>query len=311
MIILPAIDIQQGACVRLVQGDFSTAEQVADDFLETGRAFRRAGAEWVHMVDLDGAREGRPVNSAMFFTMAGESGLKVEAGGGIRSMAQVENCLKQGVTRVILGTAALSDPKFVREAVVEFGKRVVVGIDAANQMAAAEGWISVSQVHYIELAKRMEDIGVTTIVYTDISKDGTLTGPSLDQLEQLSRAVSCRLIASGGIRDLEHIKRLSQMGLYGAICGKSLYRGTLDLAEAIGTAACNASVTDILAAACGASVTDISAAACGVSSHDISAAASGSSATGISATASGASSQDISATASGPSAEDRREENPC
>jgi len=236
MIIFPAIDIKGGECVRLFRGDYSTAHRVADDPLSTAVSFREAGAQWVHMVDLDGAKSGSAENSAIFESVAKSSGLKVELGGGIRNMAAVERCLQAGVSRVILGSAAVKDPAFVREAVAKYAEKIAVGIDARNGVVAAEGWTEDSGVDYIELAKRMESIGVRTIIFTDISKDGMLSGPNLEQLERLNSAVSCDVTASGGIKDIEDIRALAELGLYGAICGKSLYSGTLSLREAIALA---------------------------------------------------------------------------
>ena len=233
MIILPAIDIQKGRCVRLYKGSFSTAHQVADDPLKTARAFKEAGAEWIHMVDLDGAKTGSRVNASIFLEIAEKSGLQVELGGGIRTMETLEFYFSHGVSRCILGSAALKNPDFVKEAVSLCGDRIAVGIDAVNGMVAAEGWLEVSAVPYLEMAKRLEALGVQTLIFTDISKDGTLEGPNFSQLRALQNTVSCRIIASGGIRDLSHIRALSEQGLYGAICGKSLYSGTLPLAGAI------------------------------------------------------------------------------
>ncbi len=233
MIIFPAIDIQNKTCVRLTKGDFATAQQVAASPYETAAGFKVAGAKWVHMVDLDGAKNATPQNSEIFMKVAAQSGLRVQLGGGIRSMETVEYYLNGGISRVILGSAAVKNPAFVKEAVARFGERIAVGIDAMNEMVAAEGWLDASNVHYIELAKRMEAIGVRCIIFTDISKDGTLSGPNLEQLGALSDAVSCDIIASGGIKDINDIQALHRMGLYGAICGKSLYQGTLNLQEAI------------------------------------------------------------------------------
>lgn len=237
MLILPAIDIKDGQCVRLLKGDFSTAEQVAEDPVQTALGFQAAGAEYLHMVDLDGAAAGRPVNREIFAAVAQKTGLKVEVGGGIRSLETAEGYLSAGVSRVILGSAALSSPDLVREAVRRFGDAVAVGIDARNRMVSAEGWMADSAVDFITLARQMEEIGVSTLIFTDISRDGTLSGPNLDQLGEISAAVSCNIVASGGITYLEDIRALAGMGLYGAICGKSLYKGTLDLGEAIRTAA--------------------------------------------------------------------------
>lgn len=237
MIILPAIDIQDRQCVRLVKGNFDTAHVVAGDPLETAASFRKAGAEWIHMVDLDGARTGNRVNADIFLGIAAQSGLKVELGGGIRDMATLEYYLSGGISRCVLGSAALKNPDFVREAVKLYGDRIAVGIDAVDGWVAAEGWLEVSRVSYLDLARQMEDIGVRTLIFTDISKDGTLSGPSLEPLERLDQAVSCSVIASGGIRELGDIETLHQRRLYGTICGKSLYSGTLDLAQAIAAAA--------------------------------------------------------------------------
>lgn len=233
MIIFPAIDIQNGTCVRLTQGDFSTAQKVAACPVETALGFKAAGACWVHMVDLDGAKAASPQNSEIFIKVAAETGLKVQVGGGIRSMETVEFYLANGISRVILGSVAVKNPAFVKQAVETFGEKIAVGIDAKYEMVAAEGWLDTSSVHYIELAKQMEAMGVRYIIFTDISKDGTLQGPNLEQLEALSRAVSCDIIASGGIKDIDDIQALRDRKLYGAICGKSLYQGTLSLQEAI------------------------------------------------------------------------------
>lgn len=236
MIILPAIDIKGGRCVRLCQGDYETAQQVADDALLTAKGFAQAGAVWLHMVDLDGAKEKKPINGELIKRVARESDLKVEVGGGVRDMATVEDYLKNGLSRVILGSAALKDFDFLREALAEFGKAVAVGIDARESMVAVNGWLETSQVHYLELARRVEDAGAKTIIYTDIGRDGTLAGVNLDELESINEAVSCRIIASGGVRDIGDVAALRAMGIYGAICGKSLYQGTLTLMDAIATA---------------------------------------------------------------------------
>ncbi len=233
MILLPAIDIRGGACVRLRRGDFGTAEQVADDPCETAAAFRAAGAAWIHMVDLDGAKDARPRNSEIFCRVAAESGLCVELGGGIRSMETIEFYLERGIRRVILGSAAVRDPGLVRDAVRHFGARIAVGIDARDGMAATDGWLDASGISYLELAKRMEDAGVRTIIFTDIARDGMLSGVSGAQLEALRRAVDCDIIASGGVKSLEDIDLCLELGLAGVICGKSVYSGSLDLKAAI------------------------------------------------------------------------------
>lgn len=233
MIILPAIDIKDGSCVRLYKGEFSTVHKVAENPLETARKFEADGAEWLHMVDLDGAKDAKPQNTEIFCEIARKTSLKVEVGGGIRSLETVEAYLSRGISRVILGSAAVRNPELVKMAVKEYGNQIAVGIDAKNGMAAVEGWLDTSAAHYLDLAKAMEQAGVSTIIYTDISKDGTLTGPNLQELDAINRAVSCNIVASGGISNLDDIIALRKLGLYGAICGKSLYQGTLDLKEAI------------------------------------------------------------------------------
>lgn len=233
MIIFPAIDIMNKKPVRLYKGEFSTAKQVAENALETAKAFENAGAGWIHTVDLDGSLKKERVNSDVFLEIARETSLKVEVGGGIRSLQDIEFYLSNGIERVILGSVALKNPSLVKEAVGEFGERIAVGIDASNGYAAAEGWTESSDVYFTDLAKKMEDFGVKTIIYTDISKDGTLSGPNLSQLKEINNAVSCNIIASGGVTDINDIIALRNEGLYGAICGKSIYNSTLDLREAI------------------------------------------------------------------------------
>ena len=236
MILLPAIDLHQGQCVRLLRGDYDTAQVVAADPVETARAFEEQGAGGLHVVDLDGAKEGAPKNAELIAQVVERTGLQVEVGGGIRNMATVDRYLELGAARVILGSAALRDPQFVAEAVKRYGKRVAVGIDALGGKVAAEGWLEQSQVDYLELARRMEDLGVQYLICTDISQDGTLAGPNLTMLDQLNQAVSCHVVASGGVSSLLDIVNLYDLGLYGAIAGKALYTGALDLRAAI--AAC-------------------------------------------------------------------------
>ena len=236
MIILPAIDIKDGKCVRLVKGDYATAHQVAESPYDTAAAFRAAGAAWIHMVDLDGAKEGKPVNTEIFERVAKESGLKVEVGGGIRHMKTIEQFLEKGISRVILGSVAVKNPDLVKEAVKEFGEKIAVVIDAKNGMVATEGWLEKSDVTYTDLALAMEDAGVRTIIYTDISRDGTLTGVNTEQLGNLNRTVSCNIIASGGVSSIVDIENCIDLNLYGCICGKAVYTGALNLMEAIGKA---------------------------------------------------------------------------
>ena len=233
MLIFPAIDIKNGTCVRLYQGEMSTAEQVANSALEAAGAFKAAGASWVHMVDLDGAVEGVRKNTGIFLEVVQESGLKVEVGGGIRTMTDIAFYLENGISRVILGSIALRDALLVRQAVAEFGGQIAVGIDARDGMVAAEGWVETSAVSDVELAKRMEDAGVQCLICTDIARDGMLSGPNLGQLTRIQRAVKCDIVASGGVTNLSDIAALRDCGLYGAVCGRSIYKGTLSLREAI------------------------------------------------------------------------------
>ena len=233
MIIFPAIDIIDGKPVRLFKGDFSTAEQVAEDALQTAQGFVDAGAEWIHMVDLDGSVQKKRVNHQVFVDVANQTSLKVELGGGIRTMQDIDYYANNGISRVILGSVALKNPALVKEAVKEFGDLIAVGIDAKNGFVATEGWTEGSDTFYIDLARQMEDMGVKTIIYTDISKDGTLTGPNIEQLTALNKAVSCDITASGGVTNIDDIIALKDKGLYGAICGKSIYKGTLDLKQAV------------------------------------------------------------------------------
>jgi len=237
MIIFPAIDIKNGECVRLYRGDFSTVERVAEDYMQTALSFKAAGCDWVHMVDLDGSLAGRRVNQQIFLDVADKSGLKIELGGGIREMSDAAFYIERGIARVILGSAAIKNPAFVGEAVREFGtEHVAVGIDAKNGMAAASGWLEDSSLHYIDLARQMETLGVRYIIYTDIGRDGMLSGPNLEQLCALRDAVGCNITASGGVTNIGDIKALAQADMYGAICGRSIYAGTLDLKEAVQTA---------------------------------------------------------------------------
>ena len=233
MIIFPAIDIIDGKPVRLFKGDFSTAEQVAEDALQTAQGFVDAGAEWIHMVDLDGSVQKKRVNHQVFVDVANQTSLKVELGGGIRTMQDIDYYANNGISRVILGSVALKNPVLVKEAVKEFGDLIAVGIDAKNGLVATEGWTEDSDTFYIDLARQMEDMGVKTIIYTDISKDGTLAGPNIEQLTALNKAVSCDITASGGVTNIDDIIALNDKGLYGAICGKSIYKGTLDLKQAV------------------------------------------------------------------------------
>ncbi len=233
MIIFPAIDIQEGECVRLTKGDFSTAERVAEDPVATALAFQEAGAEWLHMVDLDGAKNGQMQNRDVFVTVARKTELKIQLGGGIRDMKTAAYYLENGIERIILGSIAVRNPKLVAEMVREFGDRIAVGIDAENGMVKIDGWQGSGKVNFLILGREMAHIGVRHLIYTDISRDGTLTGPNLADLSTLRDGTGVNVIASGGISGIGDIRALADLRLYGAICGKSLYRQTLDLREAL------------------------------------------------------------------------------
>lgn len=236
MIILPAIDIKDGNCVRLFKGNYGTVQKVAESYMDTARSFEAAGAEWIHMVDLDGAKDATQQNKDIFVDVARNTGLRVEVGGGIRSLDTVEMYLSAGISRVIIGSAAVKNPQLVKDAVKEFGERIAVGIDAKNGYVATEGWLETSDVLFTVLAKEMSRIGVKYIIFTDISKDGTLSGVNAEQLEQINTSCSAEIIASGGVHTIEDIRICKKLGLYGTICGKSLYSGSLDLKEAISLA---------------------------------------------------------------------------
>ncbi len=233
MIILPAIDIKDGNCVRLFKGDYATVQKVAESYMDTARSFEQCGAEWIHMVDLDGAKDATQQNKEIFLDVAKNTGLKVEVGGGIRTLDTVEMYLSGGVSRVIIGSAAVKNPQLVKDAVKEYGNRIAVGIDAKNGYVATEGWLETSDVYFTELAKAMSDVGVQYIIFTDISKDGTLSGVNAEQLDEINKACAANIIASGGVHTIEDIRICKKLGLYGTICGKSIYSGSLDLREAV------------------------------------------------------------------------------
>lgn len=240
MIILPAIDIINGQPVRLYKGEYSSSHQVASSVGEAAENFEKQGAEFVHMVDLDGAKAGCPVNQELILKTAGTLNIPVEVGGGIRTLEHIESYLNGGVSRVILGTSALKDPELLKTAAQRYGDRIAVGVDCKDGKVCTSGWLEISDKDYLDFARELEQIGISTLIFTDISKDGTLEGPNLEMLKALSEACSLQVIASGGIKNLEHIGSLADLNLYGAITGKAMYAGTLDLQEAIarGKAAC-------------------------------------------------------------------------
>lgn len=236
MKILPAIDLKDGQCVRLKKGDYGTVHKVAADPVETAQKFIAAGADLIHMVDLDAAKDGSRANYGVVERVIRETGAAVELGGGVRTMADVEAVLALGVSRVVIGSAAVKNPPFVEQAVQKYGDKIAVGVDAKSGTVRTEGWINDSGANYLDFAEKMESIGVKTIIFTDIDKDGMLEGPNFDQLAALRAAVNCRIAASGGVSTLEDIRRLKKLGIDEAIAGKAVYAGTLDLAAAIGEA---------------------------------------------------------------------------
>ena len=232
MIIYPAIDMKGGRCVRLLQG---RAQNLTDygDPLVMARRWAQDGARWLHLVDLDGAFDGAGGNLDAVERIARELDIPVQLGGGIRTMQDIENVLKLGVWRVIIGSAAVKDPEFVRDAVLKYGEKIAVGIDARGGTVRTEGWLKDSGEDFLQFASLMDSYCVQTIIFTDIDKDGMLAGPNFDQLSQLRQAVSCQIIASGGVTTLDDVKKLHKLGIDGAIAGKAVYTGSLDLAAAI------------------------------------------------------------------------------
>lgn len=237
--LIPAIDLLGGRCVRLAQGRYDEATVYGDDPGEMAARFCAHGLRRLHVVDLDGAKAGRPVNrSAIVAIVAAARGVPVQLGGGLRTEASVEESLDLGVERVILGTAALRDPGLVRDCARRFPGRVAVGIDARDGRVAAEGWTEGSDVDAVDLARRFEDAGVAAIIHTDIARDGMLQGPNLEASAGLAAAVSIPVIVSGGVSSLDDVRRAVPL-VAGAIVGRALYTGALDLAAALEVASCS------------------------------------------------------------------------
>ncbi|MEN6315569.1 MAG: 1-(5-phosphoribosyl)-5-[(5-phosphoribosylamino)methylideneamino]imidazole-4-carboxamide isomerase [Clostridiaceae bacterium] len=236
MIIYPAIDIKDGRCVRLVQGKFNDMTVYSDHPVDMALKFEQMGAEYLHIVDLDGARLGKPQNIAAISEMAVKLGIPIQLGGGIRSIEMIEIILCRGIHRVILGTSAVKNPDLVKKAVQAFGNSLAVAIDAKGGMVAIEGWAKTSEFTAIGFAKKMEELGAKIIIYTDISRDGMLKGPNLKAMEDMVKAVGIEVIASGGVTNLQDIKNLKEIGVAGVIVGKALYTGDVDLKEAIAAA---------------------------------------------------------------------------
>lgn len=233
MLIFPAIDLKDGQVVRLVKGDFSSVHQVAQDPVSTAEQFYAAGARQLHMVDLDGARDGVRRNGELVRAVTG-CGLRVELGGGLRTMEDLEEVFALGIWRAVIGSAAVSDPGLVRAAVERFGpERVAVGVDAREGLVRTAGWEEETGLDCLTFARRMEELGAEYLIFTDIDTDGTLSGPPFGRLEALQRAVGCSITASGGVSSNADLRALRDMGLYGAIVGKAWYTGAVDLKLAV------------------------------------------------------------------------------
>ncbi len=233
MQIFPATDILGGKVVRLTKGDYNQVKIYADSPAEMALEFMKDGATNLHMVDLDGAKDGAPVNFEAIREAAKIKDLFIEVGGGIRDMKRVEDYLSLGVKRVILGTAAIRNYPFVEEAVKEFGNAIAVGVDAKDGFVAVSGWQETTSVKSVEFCKKLRDTGVATVIYTDISKDGMLSGTNLEVYGELSEIKGLDIVASGGITFVNEIEKLRDMNIYGAIVGKAVYEGKLSLKDAL------------------------------------------------------------------------------
>ena len=233
MYIFPAIDLYDGKAVRLYKGDYAQMTVYSENPIEIARDFEAAGARFIHMVDLEGARDGSTPNLSIVADVAQNTSLFVEIGGGIRDMETVEKYLSAGVSRVILGTAAVNNEDFLREAVAKYGERIAVGADVKDGYIAIKGWLEQSAYTLEAFMEKMQALGVKTVICTDISKDGAMKGTNRELYRDLSRKFSMDIVASGGVSTMEDVYALAAMNLYGAIIGKAYYTGAIDLAEAI------------------------------------------------------------------------------
>lgn len=234
MIVIPAIDLKEGKCVRLLQGRMEDATVYSDNPAETAKRWEAEGAELLHIVDLDGAFTGGMKNLSAIEAIRKAIRIPIEVGGGIRDMERIEKLLSLGVNRIILGTVAVEKPELVKEACKKYSGKILVGIDAKNGFVATKGWVEVTQIKAKELALMMQGYGAAGIIYTDISKDGMLSGPNIEATREMVESLNIPVIASGGISSIDDIKRLFEIkGLWGAITGKAIYSGSLNLREAI------------------------------------------------------------------------------
>ena len=233
MIILPAIDIKDGQCVRLYQGDYAQVTTYDVDPSKVAQRWQHAGASWLHIVDLDGAAEGHPVNVESVKRIRASTTLHIELGGGMRTLEDIGHMLDLGIDRVVLGTVALTNRALLMETLARWGERIVVGLDARRGSIAISGWRETSQVQVTSLASELCSDGVQRFIYTDIARDGALKGPNIEDLKEIQRMISCPLIASGGVSSMNDLLSLARLSIEGAIIGKALYTGDIDLAAAI------------------------------------------------------------------------------
>ncbi len=236
MNIFPAIDLIGGQAVRLIRGDYNQMTVYSPDPVSVARSFAADGAQYLHVVDLEGARDGTTPNFDTVRALVEQNGLAVEIGGGIRDMQTVQKYMDAGVFRVILGTAAVTDPAFLEEALAAYGERIAVGVDIRDGLVAIKGWTEVSTLSCFDFCKQLEEKGVSTVICTDISKDGLLGGTNLELYRDMAKTFRLNITASGGVSTLEDVRKLSEMGLYGAILGKALYTNALDLSLALAIA---------------------------------------------------------------------------
>ena len=236
--IIPSIDLRSGRVVRLKQGDYAKQLNYDVDPVTTARSFADAGANWMHIVDLDGAKEGSPQQVELIASIISSVKLKVEVGGGVRSTEDVRRLIHAGATRVVVGTKAIDDWKWFDELVHthEMEDRIILALDAKNGMVATRGWTETSDRRAVDVARQVSDWPLGAILYTDVARDGMMQGPNFEQTAAMAQAGKVRVIASGGVGNIEHIKRLTTIGVWGAIVGRSLYEGTVDLREAIAVA---------------------------------------------------------------------------
>ena len=233
MIIFPAIDMKDGKCVRLEQGLFDKVTVFGENPVEMAKKWESEGGEFLHLVDLDGAKDGVPKNLEIIKDICKSINIPIQLGGGIRNKETVKILLDAGVSRVIVGTMAINNMELLKELVTEYGERIVVSIDAKDGLVAVDGWVNVSEVDSIDLVRELETIGVGTIVYTDIAKDGMMEGPNFDIYKTLSESTKIDVIASGGVSSIENVEKLKKMNMYGAIIGRALYTGDIKMKDAL------------------------------------------------------------------------------